>query len=291
MAATPQQNDTVERRNRTFFETAGCLTANQDLPQRLWAEAISTTTYFHNCLPSKVTHILPLKNYVSNTGPDASHLRVFGSTAFVHIPSNKRDKLSPKTTKCILVGYDIPSKTYRCFESITHKIYLSRDVEFIEHRYSPPTSSPEPNPQTPPSLEQLFPSTHLFLSVRVPVPTYSLTPLSSTPYLSSPSSPTHTPPPSPPPSLTPSPFPPVDNNPPVQPPLCRSSRQPLFPRHLYDFVEARVPNHNSLRTNYLSGSSSPPPMAPRHAGNIMIPTKLQYLSTYRTPSRHSYCLL
>ena len=98
-------------------------------------------------------------------------------------------------------------------------------------------------------------------------------------------------PPSPPPSLTPSPFPPVDNKPPLQSPLCRSSRQPLFPRHLYDFVEARVPNHSSLRTNYLSGSSSPPPMAPRHAGNIMILTKLQYLSTYRTPSRHSYCLL
>ena len=229
MAGTPQQNGVVERRNRTLLETARCLTANQDLPQQLWAEAISTAAYLHNRLPSKTTpHSTPEELYFGSK-PDISHLKIFGSTAFVHVPSTKRDKLSPKTIKCIFVGYDTSSKTYRCFNPQTQKILLSRDVEFVETPHSTATPSSAPAPSSPPSLEQLFPPT----SPSLPHPS----PLDPTPPPPSPSTlPSHHPPappsPQPPPTPTSPPAPPPDQLP------RRSSRTTTYPRHLTDFVGA-----------------------------------------------------
>ena len=43
---------------------------------------------------------------------DLSHVRIFGSIAFVHIPDEKRQKLDPKSEKCILVGYSLKQKGY-----------------------------------------------------------------------------------------------------------------------------------------------------------------------------------
>ena len=91
MAGTPQQNGVVEHRNRTLLEIAKCLTAKHDLPQRIWAETISVATYLQNRPPSKATpHSIPEELYFVYK-LDISHLCVFGSTALVHIPSNKRD--------------------------------------------------------------------------------------------------------------------------------------------------------------------------------------------------------
>ena len=186
MAGTPQQNGVVERRNRTLLETARCLTSKQNLPPQLWAETLSTAAYLHNRLPSKATPSSTPEELYSGLKPDISHLRIFGSTAFVHIPSNKRDKLSPKTFKCILVGYDTSSKTYRCFDPTTHTIHLSRDVEVIESLASPPPTPPSSTPQ-PPTLEQLLPPTPITPLEPLPTPTSS--PTTSTLTLPDPSSP------------------------------------------------------------------------------------------------------
>ena len=57
-----------------------------------------------------------------------SHIRIFSSIAFVHIPDEKRQKLDPKLEKCILVGYSLEQKGYKCFNPST----VSRDVIFDE---------------------------------------------------------------------------------------------------------------------------------------------------------------
>ena len=62
-----------------------------------------------------------------------SHLRVFGSKAFAHIPKVDRKKLDPKAMKCIFVGYGTEFKAYKLFNPMTHKIFASRDVIFLEH--------------------------------------------------------------------------------------------------------------------------------------------------------------
>ena len=43
---------------------------------------------------------------VGNIFADVGHLRIFGSTAWVHVPKETRQKLDPKSVKCVLVGYE-----------------------------------------------------------------------------------------------------------------------------------------------------------------------------------------
>eukprot|EP01018_Ginkgo_biloba_P039467 Gb_17388 [translate_table: standard] len=64
--------------------------------------------------------------------PFVSNLRVFGCTAFVHVPDEKRQKLDDKSHKCILVGYSESSKAYRLWDPSQRKIVISRDVLFDE---------------------------------------------------------------------------------------------------------------------------------------------------------------
>ena len=41
-------------------------------------------------------------------------------------------KLDPKVEKCIFIGYSLEQKGYHCYNPITRKIRVSRDVVFDE---------------------------------------------------------------------------------------------------------------------------------------------------------------
>jgi hypothetical protein len=64
--------------------------------------------------------------------PDASHLRVFGSLAFVHIHPDTVGwyKLQPKAKAGILIGYEGPG--YRVFVPEENKIKISSHVDIKE---------------------------------------------------------------------------------------------------------------------------------------------------------------
>ena len=64
--------------------------------------------------------------------PDLSHLKVFGCIAYVHVPDELRTKLDPKVEKCVFIGYSLEQKGYRCYNPLTHKLRVSRDVVFDE---------------------------------------------------------------------------------------------------------------------------------------------------------------
>ena len=66
------------------------------------------------------------------TRPDVSHLRVFGSVAFVHTPKQLRRKLDPVSEPGIMVGYSAASKAYRVLLDGSGKVVESRDVVFSE---------------------------------------------------------------------------------------------------------------------------------------------------------------
>ena len=65
--------------------------------------------------------------------PQVSHLRVFGSKAFAHIPKDDRKTLDAKSVKCIFLGYCDNHKAYKLFDLSSHKLIASRDVIFHEN--------------------------------------------------------------------------------------------------------------------------------------------------------------
>jgi len=54
-----------------------------------------------------------------------SHLKVFGSIAYAHIPDETRTKLDDKSEKFIFIGYDSNSKAYKLYNPSTGKTLIS----------------------------------------------------------------------------------------------------------------------------------------------------------------------
>ena len=83
------------------------------------------------CTTSRVNNVTPHEKYYERN-PDISHRQIFDTIASVHIPNRKRQKVDPKLKKCIIVGYLLEQKGYRCFNPSTRTIRVSRDVVFDE---------------------------------------------------------------------------------------------------------------------------------------------------------------
>ena len=83
--------------------------------------------------------------------PSVSHLRVFGSTAYVHVQKAQRKHLQSHTVKCVMVGYQRDAKAWRLWDPVARRLRISRDVIFDETpkplsrgQSSPPAPIPRP---------------------------------------------------------------------------------------------------------------------------------------------------
>ena len=102
---TPQQNGVAERKNRTLVECARSMIKGKNLSNGFWDEAISIVVYLKNRSPTKILdHKTPFESFYGYK-LEVSHLRIFESKAFAHIPKEDRRKLDAKAIKCIFIGY------------------------------------------------------------------------------------------------------------------------------------------------------------------------------------------
>ncbi|GJQ73160.1 hypothetical protein Trydic_g1786 [Trypoxylus dichotomus] len=60
-------------------------------------------------------------------------MRVFGSTAYAHIPNQFKCKFDKKSEKCIMIGYT--NAGYRLYNILKQKIIAARDVIFNENDF------------------------------------------------------------------------------------------------------------------------------------------------------------
>ncbi|KAK2972599.1 hypothetical protein RJ640_007068 [Escallonia rubra] len=68
-------------------------------------------------------------------------IKVFGCSAFVHIPPYLRGKLDPKAVKCIFIDYSSSKKGYKCYSPEKKKVYNTMDVTFFENQSFYPKTS------------------------------------------------------------------------------------------------------------------------------------------------------
>ena len=140
---TPEQNGAAERLNRTLVETTRSMLLDAKLPQAFWAEAVSTAAYLRNRSPTSALENMTPHQAWYGRKPGVEHLRVFGSTAYVHISRDSRKKLDSKTRKCILVGYGSVRKGYRLYDRATSQVLFSRNVKFDEQERTGSTPGKE----------------------------------------------------------------------------------------------------------------------------------------------------
>lgn len=135
VAYIPQQNGVAERKNRTIMNMVRCMLTEKKLPKTLWAEAVNWSVHVLNRSPTLAVSNTTPEEAWSKIKPSVSHFRIFGCTAYVHIPDNQRTKLDEKSFKCIFLGVSEESKAYRLFDPKSKKIIISRDVKFEEEEH------------------------------------------------------------------------------------------------------------------------------------------------------------
>jgi hypothetical protein len=104
MPYNPQQNGVAERKNRTIYEAAKAMMFDKDLPDSLWAEAMSTTMYIKNRCPHVIFKDKTLEKVFLGIKPEVGHLRIFGCLVYINVPKEKRTKTEPSGKKGVLWG-------------------------------------------------------------------------------------------------------------------------------------------------------------------------------------------
>jgi len=123
---TPQLNGKAERLNRTLMEKARALMFDSELSKEMWGEALYTSAYLLNRIPTETIQTTPYEMWEKRK-PNLESLRIFGSQAYAKVlgPLKKLDKRSEKH---VFVGY--APTGYRLWNSDKRKITVAKDVKF-----------------------------------------------------------------------------------------------------------------------------------------------------------------
>ena len=124
----------VEHKNRHLVDTTCTLLLHHKVPQRFWGNAILSTCYLINRMPSFVLHDqIRHSVLLSNQPLFCLPPRVFGNVCFVHILTPGQDKLSAKATKYVFLGYSRLQRGYRCYSLDINHYFIFANITFFEN--------------------------------------------------------------------------------------------------------------------------------------------------------------
>ena len=132
---TPAQNGTAERKHRHIIETALSLLHQSSVPTQFWDEAMCTVVYLINRLPTQLLGNKSPYQLVYHQVPQYSLLKNFGCTCYPCLRPYTTSNLDSRSERCIFLGYSAFHSGYRCLSLASGKLYISRDVVFIENAY------------------------------------------------------------------------------------------------------------------------------------------------------------
>ena len=66
--------------------------------------------------------------------PNYHHLRSFGSACFVLLKPHEHNKLEPRSRLCCFLCYGKTQKGCQCYDPVSHRLRISRNVVFWDHR-------------------------------------------------------------------------------------------------------------------------------------------------------------
>ena len=126
----PHQNGVAERKNRTIVGATRAMLHDQGLPMHLWAEACNTAVYVQNRCPHRVLGMSTPEEYFTSKKPDISHLKIFGSSVYIHVKKDARKKLELIVEVGIFVGYTETPHNYRVYFPNSWMTVVRQDIKF-----------------------------------------------------------------------------------------------------------------------------------------------------------------
>ncbi|SGZ27798.1 BQ5605_C026g10191 [Microbotryum silenes-dioicae] len=128
---TPEQNGQVERLNGSLMGLVRSMLLDSGLPMRFWSDALAVATFVLNHRPHPRIQGKTAIEVLLGKKPSLAHLQPFGSTAFVHVPKERRSKLAPRSIQGVFIGYS-GEYNYRVWVQSSKQVYVSHHVTFLE---------------------------------------------------------------------------------------------------------------------------------------------------------------
>jgi histone deacetylase 1/2 len=153
---THEQNGNAERRHHHIVETGLTLLGQCSAPLQFWNYAFESSVYLINRMPTPVLQNQSPFECLFNRTPDYDFLRTFGCLCFPFMRLYHAHKLDFCSSPCVFLGYSSSHLGYRCLDSASDRIYVSRHVRFHENVF--PFADSEQLARTPATSSQ---PTHL----------------------------------------------------------------------------------------------------------------------------------
>ena len=83
---SPQQNSVAERKNNLILNIAKSMLKSKKMPKEFWVEVIDCAIYLSSHCPTRSVQEKTPQQAWSRKKPTVSHLCVFGSIAYAHVP-------------------------------------------------------------------------------------------------------------------------------------------------------------------------------------------------------------
>jgi hypothetical protein len=172
-------NGLAETKLQHILETGLTHLAHAHLSNKYWVDSFLTALYIINRLPTATLKHISSYEKLYNKSPNYSRFRVFVCLCYPLLWPYSHLKLEYQSKPFIFLGYQYAS--YKCFDLVTNKAYLSRHVIFDEASFpaKDPAITPLPS-QLAANGEFTLPFSLLFSPLPV-IATKLLTPVSSVP--------------------------------------------------------------------------------------------------------------
>jgi transposase InsO family protein len=130
---TTQQNEVVERNNRSLQGMARTMIHENNLAKHFLAELVNTTCYVKNRI--YIRPILDKTTYELFKGrkPNISYIHQFGCTCYILNKKVYLKKFDAKAQRGIFLGYFERSKAYRAYNSETQCVEESMHIKFDDN--------------------------------------------------------------------------------------------------------------------------------------------------------------
>lgn len=134
--------------------------------------ALQQHVYLINRMPSKTIDMDSPYLRLFGATPNYSKLRVFGCLCSPWLRPYTTNKLEPRSTSCVFLGYSLTQSAFLCFDPLTSRLFVSRHVHFVENQFPFPSLTAK---SIPSSVSQEVPWTPSVVSI---IPASGVQPLS-----------------------------------------------------------------------------------------------------------------
>jgi hypothetical protein len=105
--------------------------SHTSLPLNLWGEALKTTAYILNRVPTKAANKTPYELWTGRK-PNLQYFRIWDSPAKVRPYRPQEKRLDERTVSCYFIGYAERSRGYKFYDPTNRTIFETNTVKFFE---------------------------------------------------------------------------------------------------------------------------------------------------------------